>query len=92
MVTASGKSRWTSVGDLGQLSLNKLPPHLPGLDLDRIDTVVLGRTQDLGLDIHWYLSFLDLHLDLFPDLVAPEIKECMGNTTASTSVLVSPPK
>ena len=63
VVTASGKSRWTSVG--GLLAIPQ--PHTPPLDpdLDGIDTVVLGRTQELGLDIHWYLSFLDLDLDLF---------------------------
>lgn len=76
MVTASGKSRWTSVGDLGQLSLDKLFAHLPDLDLDSIDTVLLGRTQELGLDTYWNLSFLDLELDLdlFQDLVIPEIE------------------
>ena len=39
---------------------------------------MLGRTQELGLDIHWFLSFLDLDLDLFPDLVTPEIKKIYG--------------
>ena len=76
MVTARGKSRWTSVGDLGQLSLDKLFAHLPDLDLDSIDTVLLGCTQELGLDTYWNLSFmdLDLDLDLFQDLVVPEIE------------------